>query len=368
MKKKFLKVAVTFLFAGAIFLTSCGSKTNDAGSGSGSATTGTKEFKVGIALATGGKGDKSFNDSAIAGLEKAKKDLGIVYKVAEPKDATQAETALEGFAEDGYDLVIAVSFSSAGALQNAAENYPDTKFAIIDFAYSDGNPDNVKSIVFKEEEGSYLAGVLAAKSSKANIIGFIGGQEVPLIGKFQAGYEAGAKEANPDIKILSSYIGTESSAFNDPARAKEIALDMISQGADVIYHAAGNSGNGMFEAVKEKNILGIGVDSNQNYIVPGNVIGSMLKAVNNSVYITIQETMDGNYKGGEIVSYGLKEDGIGLTDLETLTVEETEGISSEDQAKIKALKETITTETKDLIKSLKEKIISGEIKVPTEVK
>ena len=270
--------------------------------------------KVAIVYSTGGKGDKSFNDAAFRGLERAKKELGITFDEYEPKDpATEAKDALTKFAETGeYQLIIGVGFSMKDSVMAVAQQFPDQKFAIIDEKIE--NVPNIASLSFKEHEGSFLVGALAAMMSKSGTVGFVGGMESPLIQKFQAGFEQGAKYVNPNIKTLSVYIGGNS-AFNDPASAKTKTETLIQQKADVVYHAAGASGQGVFQAAKEKNIYAIGVDSNQDGIVPGTILTSMMKYVDNAVFNEVKDTLEGKYQP-TIHEFGIKEDGVGTTEFE----------------------------------------------------
>ena len=270
--------------------------------------------KVAIVYSTGGKGDKSFNDAAFRGLERAKKELGITFDEYEPKDpATEAKDALTKFAETGeYQLIIGVGFTMKDSVMAVAQQFPDQKFAIIDEKIE--NVPNIASLSFKEHEGSFLVGALAAMMSKSGTIGFVGGMESPLIQKFQAGFEQGAKYVNPNIKTLSVYIGGNS-AFNDPASAKTKTETLIQQKADVVYHAAGASGQGVFQAAKEKNVYAIGVDSNQDGIVPGTILTSMMKYVDNAVFNEVKDTLEGKYQP-TIQEFGIKEDGVGTTEFE----------------------------------------------------
>lgn len=270
-----------------------------------------KPMKVGIVLSTGGLGDKSFNDSAYRGLEKAKKDLGIDFKYVEPASPAEDEQYLREYADAGYDLIIATGFQMTDAAKNVAKDYPDKKFAMIDDVV---DLPNVKSLTFAEDEGSFLAGALAAMMSKTGVIGFVGGMEVPLIKKFQRGYEDGAKYVNPNIKVLVTYTASQN-PFNDPVKGKENTISQIKQGADVIYHAAGGTGMGVIDAAKQNGVFAIGVDSNQDGVAPGTVLTSMIKNVDVAVYDTIKETQEGKFKGGQEV-FGVKNDGVGLTDFE----------------------------------------------------
>lgn len=372
MKKLRSIIAAGLMLTMAAMITACGSSsTSSAGTGTTGAaaesgqTGGGAGLKVGIVLTTSGKGDKSFNDSAIAGLDKAKAELGIEYKEVQPKEASEIEKSIENLANAGYQVIFTVGFNTATALTNVAPNYPDTKFVIIDHDFKDGFKDNLKSLLFKEEEGSFLAGVLAAEQSTTNVVGFVGGMESPLIQKFEVGFEAGVKAAKPDAEVLIQYVSSDASGFNNPSRAKEITLNMISKNADVIYHAAGGSGQGMLDAANEKGIIAIGVDSNQNWVKPGTVIASMLKRVDFAVYDVVKAEIDGTLEMGGAQVYGLDSNGVSLTDLTELTGEETNGISEADQQKIKDIKATISDDTKARIEDFKAQIIEGKLTVPS---
>ena len=281
----------------------------------GQGQTGTTEAKKSVAIvySTGGKGDKSFNDAAFRGLELAQKELGITFKEYEPKDATaEAKDILTQFAETSeFELIIGVGFTMKDSVVAVAEAFPDQKFAIID---EEINLPNVESLKFKEHEGSFLVGALAAMMSKTGTVGYVGGMESPLIQRFQTGYEQGAKYINPNIKIVSVYVGG-SNPFNDPASAKSKTETLIQQGADVVYHAAGASGAGMFQAAKEKNIYSIGVDSNQDSIVPGLVLTSMMKYVDTAVFNSVKSVLDGKFEA-KVREFGIAENGVGTTEFE----------------------------------------------------
>lgn len=354
---------LTWLLLAAFLVTGCGGggEQKQATDVKSDETKATK--KIGIVLSSGGRGDKSFNDAAIAGLERAKKELGIEYKDIQPKEVAEDEKSLEFLAKEKYDLVIGVGFMMGDALAKVAAKYPESKFAIIDFHYDKGTPKNVVELNFKEHEGSFLAGVLAAMTSKSNTVGFVGGMNMPLIHRFEGGFSQGVKAVKPDAKILVGYAGTDPAAFNNPTKGKEIALDQIAKGADVIYHASGGTGQGVFEAATAKNIYAIGVDSNQNYVKPGFVIASMLKRVDVAVFNTVNNVVQDKYQGGVSSVFGLKEDGVGLTDLNKLTVEETTGVPAEDQSKIQKAKDSISQEAKAKVEEYKNKIISGQLTV-----
>jgi len=261
-------------------------------------------LKVGMVFDIGGKGDQSFNDSAYRGLQWASK-LGVTHVEIEPGADADRETGLRMIASQGFNLVIGVGFLFTDAIKAVADEFPETKFAIVDGFIPD--KPNVSSLLFKEHEGSFLVGIIAAMKAQAdgkNTVGFVGGMDVPLIHKFEAGYKAGIKYAFPECKILSDYAGTTPSAFADPVKGKELALAQIDRGAHVIYHASGLTGAGVYEAGKERKTYVIGVDSNQNHL--GHVkqtgknygLTSMLKQVDVAVYLTIKDLAEGKFKAG----------------------------------------------------------------------
>ncbi|MTH62670.1 BMP family lipoprotein [Paracoccus shanxieyensis] len=229
----------------------------------------------------GGKFDKSFNEAAFGGAERWKAETGGTYKELEMQSEAQREQALRRLAETGANPIVMTGFAFGEVLNKVAPDYPDTKFAIIDMVVEQ---PNVQSIVFTEEQGSYLAGVMAAKASKSGTVGFIGGMDIPLIHKFECGFAQGFKATNPDGKVLINYTGTTPAAWNDPVKGGELLKAQIGQGADVVYAAAGGTGIGVLQAAADANILSIGVDSNQNHLHPGKVLTSMVKGVDNSVY------------------------------------------------------------------------------------
>lgn len=270
-----------------------------------------KKIKAGIVLSIGGLGDKSFNDSAYRGLTMAKEKLGIEFKYVEPASPAEDEQYLRQFAQANYDIVIATGFLMKDACAKVAKEFPNVKFAIID---ENIDLPNVSSLTFKEDEGSFLVGALAGMTTKTNVVGFIGGMEIPLIKKFQKGYEAGVKHANPKAKILAVYTSS-ANPFNDPVKGKENTLSLIKQGADIVYHAAGGTGAGVIEAAKESGKLAIGVDSNQDGMAPGFVLTSMMKNVDVAVFNTVKATQDGKFKAG-LQQFGIKEGGVGVTDFQ----------------------------------------------------
>ena len=317
------------------------------------------KIRVGIVFDIGGKDDRSFNAAAWAGAKCAqtgkwpdgascsKSPLPIVLRDIEPGNPTSIEPAMRAFAERNYDLIIGIGFAQTPIIELVAKDYPNIRFAIVDGV---SNLPNVASLVFKEHEGSYLVGMLAAKTSKTGTIGFLGGMDIGLIHRFKGGYEEGARAVNPNIRVIPNYVGVTDAAWNNPGKGKEIALAQISKGADVIFTAAGNSGLGAFDAVEQAGKqegrathLVIGVDANQNMVKPGFVLTSMVKRVDNAVYAIIQDVVNGQFKTGFHV-YGLNEDGVGY-------------------AMDENNKELVTPEMIQQVEEAKKKIINGEIKV-----
>jgi basic membrane protein A len=241
-----------------------------------------------------------------------------------------------------------VGFLFSDAVRNVAADYPDVNFACIDFDARPGEqlPPNLEGIRFREEEGSFLVGVIAGKFTSSGRLGFVGGMDIPLIHKFEAGYVAGAKYARPSVSVSVAYAGASPQAFADPAKGKELALLQYGRGVDVIYHASGSTGNGVIEAAREADKYVIGVDSNQNYMAPGNVLTSMVKRVDNAVYMTIQSAVESEFQGG-LTEFGLAEDGVGIA-----VDEYNESL--------------ITDEMLEAVDAARQAIISGEIEVPTE--
>ena len=237
----------------------------------------------------GGKNDKSFNEAAFGGAERWKAETGGSYKELEMQNEAQREQALRQLAEEGANPIVMTGFAFGDVLNTVAPDYPDTKFAIIDMVV---DQPNVKSVVFTEDQGSYLVGMMAGLASKSNVVGFIGGMDIPLIRRFGCGYAQGVKAVKPDATVILNMTGTDGSAWNNPVKGAEIAKSQQSQGADVIYAAAGGTGVGVLQAAADMGILSIGVDSNQNYLHPGSVLTSMLKRVDNAVYDAFKEGAD----------------------------------------------------------------------------
>lgn len=344
MKNLLILIAVLVIGFGA---SSCGSVAEAKKDGC--------NIRVGIVFDIGGKNDRSFNAAAWEGVKRAEKDLKICLYDVEPGNPTSIEPAMRAFAERNFDLIFGVGFAQGPIMQKVASDYPNIKFAIVDGVIfeDDGKTPkkNVASLVFREHEGSYLVGMIAASKSKTGTLGFLGGMDIPLIHKFETGYEEGAKSVNPGIKIVQNYVGVTDGAWNNPGKGKELALSQIERGADVIFTAAGNSGLGAFDAVEQygKNDQGqankfvIGVDSNQNMVKPGFVLTSMVKRVDNAVYDVVKEVLDGKFEGG-FHTFGLEKDGVAYA-----MDENNKGLIPDDV--IKKVEES------------KGKIVSGEIKV-----
>ena len=246
----------------------------------------------------GGKFDKSFNESAHNGGQRWVRDRGGSYNEAELQSEAQREQALRRFAEEGSSPIIVMGFAFGNPLADVAPDYPDTKFVIIDAVVDE---PNVRSIIFAEHEGSYLVGMMAAMASKSGTVGFIGGMDIPLIRKFACGYVQGVKAVDSGAKVIQNMTGTTPAAWNDPVKGSELTQAQISQGADVVYAAAGGTGVGVLQTAADSGILSIGVDSNQNYMHPGKVLTSMVKRVDNAVYASM-EAGDGISTGVSIMS------------------------------------------------------------------
>lgn len=286
----------------------------------------------------GGKFDKSFNEAAYMGAKRWAEETGGSYKELEMQSEAQREQALRRLAETGANPIVTTGFAFGNILNEVAPDYPDTKFAIIDAVV---DQPNVKSIMFAEQEGSYLVGVLAAMASESGTVGFIGGMDVPLIRQFGCGYAQGAKAQNPDIEIVANMTGTTPAAWNDPVKGGELTKAQISQGADVVFAAAGGTGIGVLQAAADEDILSIGVDSNQNHLHPGKVLTSMVKRVDVAVYEAFMAGED--LETGQSV-LGLEEDGVAYA-------------LDDNNASL------ITDEMKARVDEVAEQIKSGEIEV-----
>jgi basic membrane protein A len=266
-------------------------------------------MKPAIVYSTGGKFDKSFNEGVSTGAEKFKTETKIGVAEFEPSNETQFEQAHRRFAQRGYDPIVAVGFSQGVALEKVAKEFPSTHFTLIDSVV---DLPNVQSVTFKEHEGSFLVGVAAALASKTGKIGFVGGMDIPLIRRFQCGYEQGIKYANPKAELIANMTGTTPAAWNDPGRGAELAKGQFDRGVDVVYAAAGSTGIGVLQAAKDRGKHAIGVDSNQDHLHPGTMLTSMIKRVDLATYRSFKTMQTGTWQGGVSV-LGLKEGGVDWT-------------------------------------------------------
>lgn len=264
------------------------------------------QIKVGLALDKGGRDDKSFNAAAFKGAMEAKSKLGITLKTVESSDDISLEPTLRTFAQKGYPLVIAVGFVQRDAVEIVAQEFPKTHFVLIDATTS---VPNVRSVVFKEHEGSFLVGALSAMASRTQKIGFVGGMDIPMIRRFQMGFEAGVKHVNPKALVINNFIGSTSDAWRNPSKAKELALSQYNKGVDVIFTPAGASGLGVFDAAEQTGKWAVGCDSNQNWVKPGKILTSMLKKVDVAVYQAIELETQNKFQGG-IFDLGLAENSV----------------------------------------------------------
>ncbi len=296
--------------------------------------------KPAVIYDTAGKFDKSFNEAVYQNGVKVMEAKGLKVREFEPQNEAQREQGLRRLASRGFSPIVAVGFNMASAVEKVATEFPDIHFTILDMVV---DKPNVQSVVFKEHEGSFLVGALAAKVSKTGTVGFVGGMDIPLIRKFECGYEQGAKYANPAITVLQNMTGSTPSAFSDPAKGSELAKSQFSKGADVIYAAAGGTGLGVYQAAADAGKFAIGVDSNQNHLHPGTMLTSMVKRVGFAALNSWNQDMEGTWKPG-IQVLGLKQNAV-------------------DWALDDNNKALITDDMKAYMDTLKADIISGKIKV-----
>ncbi len=325
---------------------SCAKKEKDDAQGTVAREGATSPFKVGLVFDVGGRGDKSFNDSAYRGLVMARDELGITFEYIEPGEGSDRSSALRLLATGDSEVIFGIGFLFTDDITEMARDFPEKKFACVDYTVTDPKniPSNLVALKFREEEGSFLVGAIAALKSQTGKIGFVGGMKIPLIKKFEAGYMAGATYVRPDVKVFVSYAGVTDNAFKNPSKGKELALTQYSKGADIIFHASGSTGLGVFEAARENQRLAIGVDSDQYDEAPGYILTSMIKDVDIAVFETIKSAMEANFQGG-VKTLGLAE----------------QGISYVYDDNNRAL---IGEEIRSRVEELKQKIISGEIVVP----
>lgn len=307
---------------------------------------------VGIVFDVGGRGDKSFNDGAYNGATRAERELGASVRFIEPGEGSDRESGLRLLAAEGMDLVVGVGFIFTDDLTLLAKEYPGVAFAGVDLAVGSdaaGNPiqppPNLAVLKFREEEGSFLVGALAAQVGKAKKVGFVGGMDVPLIHKFEAGYRAGVRHVCADCQVIAQYAGVTPEAFRNPGRGKELALSQYQQGVNVIYHASGSTGLGVFEAARQTGRFAIGVDADQHAEAPGHILTSMVKGVDAAVYEAVKRLKAGQFRGG-IFHFGLAEQGVGYVY----------------DANNRAL---IPDSVRTRLERLRSEIIDGRIKVPS---
>ncbi|MDA0163814.1 BMP family ABC transporter substrate-binding protein [Solirubrobacter ginsenosidimutans] len=352
MRRPLHLLALLLLVGSCAVVTACGSDDSDSGTSSGSSgsaatsTPAPKSIKVGLVTDIGGLNDRSFNQLANQGLERAKSELGVETRVLVSKSNADYVPNLSTLAQQKYDLVIGVGFLMADAMDTVSSKFPDTKFAIIDVDATGlkSKPANVSGALFKEQEAGYLVGYMAGlylKDNGGGTAGSVGGQKIPPVDHYIAGYQAGVKAADPDAKTVNAY----SQKFDDPAPCKEIALDQISKGAKVIFQVAGGCGLGALDAAKEKSVQGIGVDADQAYL-GAHIMTSALKKVDNAVYDEIKAVQGGTFKGGDNTIFDVKSGGVGIGDTNDV------GAKYADQ-----------------VKAIQDKIASGELTdIPNTVK
>jgi basic membrane protein A len=307
---------------------------------------------VGVVFDLGGRGDKSFNDGAYLGAERAEKELGVHVRFIEPGEGSDRESGLRLLAAEGMDLVIGVGFIFTDDLTQLAKEYPNTRFAGVDYSVAtdkDGKvippPSNLAALKFREEQGSFLVGALAALVGHSKKVGFVGGMDFPLIQKFEMGYKAGVKKVCPDCQVITQYAGVTPEAFRNPGKGKELALSQYQQGVNVIFHASGSTGLGVFEAARQTGKLAIGVDADQFKEAPGFVLTSMVKGVDNAVFDAIKRVKEQRFQGG-IYQYGLAENGVGY-------------VYDANNEKL------IPADVRARLESLKQDIVAGKIVVPS---
>ncbi|MGL6105617.1 BMP family lipoprotein [Romboutsia sp.] len=341
---KFIRslTAVTMTMMLSIGMVGCSS--TDKKEGQDSEKPKEKEYSVGIVLGEGGANDQSFNQSSLEGLDKAKNDLGIKGTYLESNQDADYAPNIETFIDQDVNLIIGVGYTTSTAMLDAAKLYPEKQFVIIDHNYEEEGteiPANMLCVTFDEREAAYLVGLIASKMSETNKVGFIGGMKIPNITRFEEGFNAGIKAGNPDTKLLSQY----ANSFDDASLGKSIANQMYSNGADVIFSAAGGVGTGAIESAKEKNKYAIGVDMDQNNLAPDNVITSAMKRVDIGVFDIISKAKKGEFDGGKAVVYGLKDDAVGIAPTTS---------------------KNVPKEILDLVEDQKQQIIDGKIKVEIE--
>lgn len=317
-----------------------------AGCGGGQGRREDGALHVGLVFDVGGLGDKSFNDLAYAGLVRAGDEFGITFEFFEPTQSSEREAALRLFSQGDADLVIGVGFLFTDDIRAVAGDFPDKQFICVDYTWVEGDSvlPNLVGLKYREEEGSFLVGALAAMVTQTGAIGFVGGMDIPLINKFEAGYRAGALHVNPEMKVLVNYAGVTGEAFKNPAKGKELGLAQYERGADIIFHASGSTGLGVFEAARKKGKLAIGVDADQSAEAPGLILTSMVKNVDVTVFEEIRRAVSGSFEGGVRI-LGLREGAVGYIRNETNS-------------------QWVTPEIAARLDGLRDEIVAGSIRVP----
>lgn len=318
-----------------------------AGCGGGDEGEGAEGIRVGLVTDIGGLDDKSFNMLANQGLERARDELGVEIRVLQSQSDADYVPNLTTLAEEGYDLIISVGFLMGEVTEQVAKEFPDVNFAIVDYAY-ESPPSNLQGLVFKEQETGYLSGYLAGlmttsgleRTNPEAIVSTVGGQKIPPVDRFIAGFQAGAKAANPEVETLNAY----SQDFVDQAKCKEVALDQISKGSDIVFQVAGGCGLGALDAANERGVWGIGVDADQSHLGE-HILTSAMKRVDQAVFATIEAVVNGEFTGGGVTVFGLAEDGVGLGEISPV----------------------VPQEMRDQVDEVRQQIIDGEIEIPETV-
>jgi basic membrane protein A len=279
--------------------------------------------KIGVVYDSGGKFDKSFNELAFKTAERVKNELGWEMVEFESSNDAQIEQGMRKIADRGATMIVGMGFAQADAIAAVSADYPDIKFVAVDVCWLDDPNNNIYQACYKEHEGSFLVGMMAAMASKTGTIGFVGGMDIPLIRKFQGGYEQGAQYVNPDIEVLANMTGTTNEAWNNPTKGAELTKTQIDGGADVVYQAAGGTGIGVLQAAADAGIMGIGVDANQNWMHPGNMLTSMLKRLDLTIFAQAEAISAGTFEpSGQFLSLGLAEGGVGYATEDGMVTDE----------------------------------------------
>ena len=334
-----LSCSLTIAVLALLVVAGCGTK------GSNERSAG---LQIGLVFDVGGLGDKSFNDSAYQGLLRARDSLRVGIEYLEPAEGTDREAALRQMAAGRPGLIFGIGALFTDDIRAVANEFPDKRFACIDYAWQEGVevPPNVLGLKFREQEGCFLVGAIAGMVTQTNAVGFVGGMDNALIHKFEAGYRAGVRAVNPDCQVLVAYAGVTANAYKDPAKGKELALAQYDAGADIIFHASGSTGLGVFEAARDRDRLAIGVDADQQSEAPGHILTSMIKRVDVAIFETVRAVMKGSFAGG-IHEVGLAE-------------------ASLDYVYDEANRRWITPEIHSRVEALRADVLAGRISVPTE--